>query len=182
MRAVEIGDADGPLPYVAIDGADGIRQCLAHLQQRGYRSPCFLSFPSEYEPSVSQRREAFLAESAARFGNPGPVFNSLLGDDALGLILREAPSVDSVVCVSDEHAYALLAAARRRGIKIPGELAVTGFDCLPTLGPVPVVTSVQTPIRELARAGVEKLCRLIEGLPTERETVLPVSLRTGDTT
>jgi DNA-binding LacI/PurR family transcriptional regulator len=182
MKAVEIGDSASPLPYVAVDAADGVRQALAHLHSRGYRRPCFVNFPSSYEGSSGQRRYAFQDHSERLFGTPGPFIDTLVGEEALNALLALSPVPDCAVCVSDEHAYALLASAVRRGMRVPEDLAITGFDCLPTLGPVPIATSVRTPIQEMANAGVEKLCRLIDGLPTEQSTVLPVSLRIGETT
>lgn len=182
MRAVEIGDAASPLPYVAVDAADGVRQALEHLQARGRRRPCFVNLPSPYKASVDGRREAFARESRRLFGEAGPMLDTYVGDLALDSILALSPTPDCAVCVSDEHAYGLLAAAMRRGLRVPDDLAITGFDCLPTFGPTPVATSVETPLLELARAGVAKLRRLIDGLPAERETVLPVSLRVGETT
>jgi len=182
MQAVEIGDSASPLPYVAIDGADGVRQALEHLHARGYRRPCFVNFPSSYEGSHGQRREAFWRESGRLFGTPGPYVDTFIGEEALDALLSQNPVPDCAVCVSDEHAYALLASAVRRGMRVPEDLAITGFDCLPTLGPVPLTTSVRTPLQDLANAGVDKLRRLIAGIRTEHATVLPVSLRVGDTT
>lgn len=182
MRAVEIGDASGPLPYVALDAADGVRQALEHLYDRGYRRPCFVNLPSPYVGSVDQRLRAFEAESSRLFGHPGPVVNEYIGDLALTAVLSLDPKPDSAVCVSDEHAYGLLRAASTGGIAIPETLAVTGFDCLPTLGSGPTATSVATPLDTLAQEGVAKLRRLIEGLPVEQGTTLPVGLRIGATT
>lgn len=182
LRAIEIGDASGPLPYVAIDASDGIRQAMEHLAERGYQRPAFLTFSSPYEGSIEQRQQAFQAESMRLFGSTGPVIDADWGEPALDALLQLQPRPDAVVCVSDEHAYGLLTAACARGISVPGELAITGFDCLPTLGPVPLVTSIQTPIREMARLAVGKLQALIDGQEIETSTVLPVGLRIGSTT
>ncbi|MGV3616051.1 MAG: LacI family DNA-binding transcriptional regulator [Fimbriimonas sp.] len=182
MRAVEIGDSAGPLPYVAVDAADGIRQALEHLSARGYRRPCFVNFPSPYESSIEGRREAFERQCLRLFGFVGPSIDDYYGETAFEALMGLDPRPDCAVCVSDEHALGLLAAALRRGLKVPRDLAITGFDCLPTLGLPCTVTSVCTPLEELTRVGLAKLLALIDGLPTERETVLPVSLRIGDTT
>jgi len=182
MQAVEIGDSAGPLPYVAVDAADGVRQALEHLHARGYRRPCFVNFPSPYEGSIDQRRSAFERESLRLFGSVGSSVDEFYGELALAAVLRLLPVPDCVLCVSDEHALGLLAPAADRGIRVPDDLAIVGFDCLPTLGLSRTMTSVCTDLDTLARAGVAKLQRLIAGLPTERETVLPVRLRVGDTT
>ena len=182
MHAVEIGDPAGPLPFVAPDAADGVRLALEHLAERGYRRPAYLTFASAYEGSNSQRLNAFLEHSQRIFGTSGAVVEGNWGDESLKAILQLAERPDSVVCVSDEHAYGLLEAAIRQGLSVPGDLAITGFDCLPVLGPVPLMTSVETPVLEMARAGVAKLKALIEGSEVEHETVLPVTLRMGSTT
>lgn len=182
MKAVEIGDAASPLPYVATDGAQGVRLALEHLWTQGYKRPCFVNFPSSYEGSFGQRCQAFSAESARLFGAPGAFVDTFIGDEALDAILSISPTPDCAVCVSDEHAYALLASAVKRGLSVPQQLAITGFDCLPTLGPVPIATSVKTPLQALANAGVDKLRRLIAGVQVDQGTVLSVSLRLGSTT
>jgi len=182
MRAVEIGDSASPLPYVATDGAQGVRLALEHLHERGYRTPCFVNFPSSYEGSFGQRCQAFSRESVRLFGASGALVDTFIGDEALDAIQSISPTPDCAVCVSDEHAYALLASAVRRGLRVPQDLAITGFDCLPTLGPVPIVTSVRTPLQGLANEGVDKLRKLIAGIRIEQGTVLSVSLRVGDTT
>jgi len=182
MRAVEIGDSAGPLPYVAVDAADGIRLALEHLAERGYLRPCFISFPSHYAGSIGERRDAFRRESERLFGTRGACLESLVGEEALDAILGLTSVPDSAVCVSDEHAYALLGAAIRRGMQVPSVLAITGFDCLPILGPCPVTTSVRTPLQDLAHTGVQKLRQLIDGGETEQGTILPVTLRVGETT
>jgi len=181
MKAVEIGDSAGPLPYVAVDGADGVRQAVVHLASRGFRRPCFVNFPSPYEGSIDQRRSAFELESERLFGAPGPTVDDFYGEPALESLLRLSTVPDCAVCVSDEHALGLLAAATKRGMRVPEDLAITGFDCLPTLGLTRTMTSVCTPLDDLARLAVAKLQALIAGEPTERETVLPVQLRVGDT-
>lgn len=182
MKAVEIGDSAGPLPYVATDAAGGVKLALEHLHERGYRRPCFVSFPSSYRGSSGQRREAFLYESARLFGSSGTAVEELVGEETLNALLALSPVPDCALCVSDEHAYALLASALRRGIRVPEDLGITGFDCLPTLGPVPTATSIRTPLRDLAAVGLQKLRALIDGEPTEPGTILPVSLRVGQTT
>lgn len=182
MRAVEIGDSFSPLPYVAVDGGSGIEQVMRHLAERGYRRPSFINFPSPYEDSSMQRWRAFEAMSEELFGHVGPTFDVDGFDKGLAPLLAWEPRPDVAVCTSDELAFGTLAACRREGLRVPEDLAITGFDCISTLSPYPVMTSVETPMRELARQGVEKLRLWIEGTPAERETILPVRLRVGDTT
>jgi len=97
-------------------------------------------------------------------------------------ILATDPRPDAAVCSSDETAHEIRLAARQRGLRVPQDLALTGFDCIQTVGADQVMTSVATPLEELARLAVQKIQAMGTGLPFERETILPVSLRVGETT
>jgi len=182
MRAVEIGDCFSPLPYIAVDGASGIDQVMRHLKAQGRRRPAFITFPSPYEESSQQRELAFRAAAQTLFRAELPTFTAYGGDIAVDMILACDDRPDCAVCTSDELAFGMLLKCRDLRIRVPEDLAITGFDCIATLGPCRVVTSVETPLQEMARLGVEKLLSLIEGKEVERETVLSVGLRLGDTT
>lgn len=182
IPAVQLGDAKGVLPYVAIDAGDGVRQATEHLAARGRKCPCYLNFHSEYKGSEDERIEAFRGHSRTVFGEAGDVIEAPWGTDALEAILTCGRPIDSVVCASDEHAYSLMKAAALRGIRVPDDLAITGFDCLPLLGTGPLMTSVQTPLEDLAKTGLDLLHELINGETEVESRILPVTLRIGDTT
>lgn len=182
IPAIQLGDAKGVLPYVAIDAGDGVRQAVDHLASQGRKRPCYLNFHSEYKGSEDERIEAFRVHSLSAFGRSGEVIEAPWGTDSLDAILSCGAPIDSVVCGSDEHAYSLMKAASLRGIKIPEELAITGFDCLPLLGTGPLMTSVQTPLTDLAKTGLDLLHRQINGETEVQSQILPVSLRIGSTT
>jgi DNA-binding LacI/PurR family transcriptional regulator len=185
LPAVEIGDTYSPLPLVAVDGASGVRQLVEHLHARGYRRPVFLRNTSQYHLNAKSREDAFLASAQDVFGvAPSRLPCLEIPHHANPLkALKELPSwPDSVICTSDELAYSLLETAVAAGISVPSDLAITGFDCVPTFAPIRLLTSVATPLDAMAKGGVEKLLALVEGKPVDPITVLPVSLRIGDTT
>ncbi|RYG35352.1 LacI family transcriptional regulator [bacterium] len=176
MRAVEIGDRFSPLPYVAIDDASGVVQTMEHLAARGYRRPAFVNFQSPYEGNPRQRQEAFLEAGRRLFGEESVCLEVRDEVQALDGILALDPRPDAAVCSSDELAFGMLSLARSRGIRVPEELALVGFDCIPTLGATLTMTSVCTPMGDMARLGVQKLLDLIEGKAVAAATILPVTL------
>lgn len=182
MCAVEVGDCFSPLPYVAVDAAQGVELAMRHLFERGYKRPAYVNFESPYVESHRQRTQAFLEFGRRIYGCDLPTYNVPWGSEALEQILATDPRPDAAVCSSDETAHEIRLAARLRGLSVPEDLALTGFDCIETVGADQVMTSVATPLLEMARLAVQKLLALSEGRPIERETVLPVTLRVGDTT
>ena len=49
------------------------------------------------------------------------------GGEALGLMLQKWPDIDAVACVSDLSAFGVLMECHRRGVAVPGRLAIAGF-------------------------------------------------------
>ncbi len=182
MNAVEVGDCFSPLPYVAVDAAQGIQLVMEHLKARGYKRPSYVKFDSPYLESAKQRLDEFSAASQRMYETPVPTYVVKSGNEALEKILASDPRPDAAVCSSDELAHEIRVAARGRGLRIPEDLALTGFDCIQTVGVDQVMTSVCTPLNDLARLAVQKLIAMSEGRPHERQTILPVSLRIGETT
>ena len=184
-----------PLPgraAVTVDDAGGVELLIEHLWARGYRNFAFLE-PPLVPVSVVRRRAAFETELEARgveigrrsvhtvdYEDPAPALDALLEQGA-GQRL-------AVCCWNDRTAYNLLSACRERGIKVPEQLAITGFDGLVnrTFMARQLVTA-HCPWDEVARVALDLLRARIdargrrEHCPTE-EVCLPVHLLEGDTT
>ena len=91
--------------------------------------------------------------------------------------LAEIRSYTAVFAVSDFYAIELMHFLIERGISVPGELSIVGFDDVPMCGLVfPALTSVRQDTAQRAKLAIEKLRQLKEGRETEREIVLPVAL------
>lgn len=102
------------------------------------------------------------------------------GEEALRIVLAWPRRPDAVLCSNDDWALGALAVCGERGIRVPDDLAVTGFDG--TLQGVyynPRLTTVAQPIHEMAGKAVELLLRQIRGehMPKkELKLVLPCNL------
>ncbi|HWL51601.1 MAG TPA: LacI family DNA-binding transcriptional regulator [Chthoniobacteraceae bacterium] len=88
-------------------------------------------------------------------------------------IIAEGALPDVVLCNNDELALGVMTACSQAGIRIPGEMAVTGFDNQPAaeFGVVPV-TTLRHPVEQLAEAAVACLVEMMKTgkSPTDRMT------------
>src|SRR5579862_3513446 len=185
LPAVEVGDPFSELPFVGLDSTQGIRLIMEHLNENGYKQPAFMSYRTEYVENSQARIQEFQRGASKLFGIQHPEKRCVEGVDAFEafpLLSHLDPAPDCLVCGSDELAYEVLAICERSGIEVPGKLAVTGYDCLAAMGTGRVLTSVSTPLEEMARLAFQKLLNVIDGKPYEHDTLLSVGLRVGDTT
>ncbi|WP_371419125.1 LacI family DNA-binding transcriptional regulator [Pseudarthrobacter sp. NamE5] len=166
-------------PSVNLDVASGARQLAAHLAEAGHREAAYVDSVTGTE-TFALRRQAFLAEAAARGLNVGAdriISTTVDVGSAASAFAGTWPGwqregVTAVVCCTDTHAYGVLQEARVAGVKIPDELAVAGFDDLPySATSNPGLTSVHLPATPLGLRAGEQLRRLMEGKPLDKTAV-----------
>lgn len=158
-RRIEGIDAD----FVGIDNARGIELILAHLKDRGVRSVALAS--SDNVTSVGQERQRAFSSYARELGFRvlPPVINAF--DIDTGLLAGRMFGVhdelpEAIVAGDDLIALGVVSALGSRGIKVPDDVLVTGFDgtFLATLVD-PALTTVEQPVDEIAAVAVEAFRR-----------------------
>ena len=103
--------------------------------------------------------------------------------DAAAELLKECPKLEAVFCENDVMALAMIDAARARGMHIPDDLAVIGFDDIPMASWQSYrLTTVRQPIRRM----IAEVLALLDQIGTKQEEggairVLPVELIERDT-
>ncbi|MFI9555687.1 LacI family DNA-binding transcriptional regulator [Nonomuraea endophytica] len=154
------------VPAVRADNTT-IGELTRHLLlDHGYRRLAFVGNPGG-SPDVTERWEAFkAAHRAAKVSAPRePLRLGLQQSDgviAAGELLEGRRRPRAVVCANDETALGLLIGALGRGLSVPADVAITGFDDVPMASLVqPRLTTVRQPIREL---GATTARLLISGL------------------
>ncbi|HWD40251.1 MAG TPA: LacI family DNA-binding transcriptional regulator [Fimbriimonas sp.] len=182
LPAVEVGDPYSLLPFVGLESKQGIRLAMEHLKERGYRRPALFMPPSNYQANAQARVEEFLCCCDELFELEHPASRVLSRRGFFEHLLALDPKPDSVICNSDSLAYLALKRCNERGLRVPEDLAIIGYDALETEGCLRTLTSVQTPLEEMARLALRKLLQIVNGEPFEHQTILPVGLRVGDTT
>ncbi|WP_369370801.1 LacI family DNA-binding transcriptional regulator [Promicromonospora sp. Populi] len=150
---------------------------LGHLYALGHRSVGVAAGPAS--SWSGRRRVAGLIAAAERWdvklvelGNFQPYFAG--GTQAADFAL--ANSVTAVVAFNDLMALGILDRLRHRGIDVPAQMSVVGFDDVQLATLVsPTLTTVHTPIARLGRRAVDLLLERLRG-GTPGSTQLPVEL------
>lgn len=156
IRVVVMASEAGPAQASVSAANDTVKDLTRHLLvDHGYRRLAFVGTP-DGSPDVTARWQAFLAaHKAARRKPPAePIRVGLQQSDgaiAAEQLLDRDDRPDAVVCANDETALGLLLSALGRGLRVPQDVAITGFDDMPMAALVrPALTTIRQPIRELA--------------------------------
>jgi LacI family transcriptional regulator len=182
LPVVAIADRIANVPSVLCDDRGGVALAVAHLVERGHRRICYVHPPGRLA-SVHDRMESFGEQMTAR--GLEPVYIEVQYEDAEPAVerIRSLPEPPSAVCCwNDVTALILLDACHRAGLRTPDDLAVIGFDGLLDARLVwQRLTTVSAHWPEVTAAALVVLRSLLSGEPAPRETVVPASLRLGDT-
>ncbi|MER7500946.1 substrate-binding domain-containing protein [Nonomuraea pusilla] len=102
-----------------------------------------------------------------------------------GLELAERQGVTAVFAANDHMALGLLRAFHERGVRVPRDVSVVGFDDIPEAAYlIPPLTTVRPDHEEVGRRSVELLLRLIEdrdAVPSVAPSVVPALVRRAST-
>jgi LacI family transcriptional regulator len=170
VRMAGSPDTTGPAT-VRSEGLESVRALTRHLLvDHGYERLEFVGTPTG-SPDGQQRWTGFrLAHQDA--GRPAPAAPVRVAHDQPGgLIAAErlftaGRPPRAVVCVNDESALGVLVGALGRGLSVPGDVAVTGFDDVPAAAlTAPGLTTVHQPMRELGARTVRALQAALDGVP-----------------
>ncbi|WP_307851284.1 LacI family DNA-binding transcriptional regulator [Nocardiopsis sp. MG754419] len=154
------GPDNEPLPGVTavdFDNRDGARRLTGHLVALGHRDIGYITGPEHR--TTSQLRLSGHLQALADAGLSGercPIvvgnFDRESGRTGVGELLRRNPDLTAVVGGNDIAALGALTELRARGMDVPGDVSVAGFDDLPfALDAVPTLTTVRIPLTEAGR-------------------------------
>jgi LacI family transcriptional regulator len=156
------------LRTVSIDNYAGGRLAVAHLLDQGYRRIGHIAGPLDWW-EARQRiaawrdglREAGLEPGDEHFveGN----WSSASGAEAIERLLRQYPSMDAVFVANDQMALSVIQASCQKGIAIPRDLGVVGFDNIADSAYYwPPLTTIHQDQHALGRIAVEEAIRMID--------------------
>ncbi len=164
----------GPPDAVTLlpDEAQGAREAVRHLIASGRRRIAHASGPEGFRV-VRERSEAWRAAVAgAGLSAPDPVhgpWSEATGHDAVARLWgkggRDEPAPDALFCGNDQIARGAIDALRGRGLSVPGDVAVVGFDNWEVVAREtrPPLSSVDLNLKDLGRAAGRALLALVEG-------------------
>ncbi|MEV6491753.1 LacI family DNA-binding transcriptional regulator [Actinoplanes sp. NPDC051633] len=158
MVLINAADENLGVPQVGIDERAAVEQAVGHLTGLGHERIGLILGPWGHVPSMRKlvgfKRSQDLVEHT--------VF-SMEGGRAAALRLLDR-GVTGLVCASDALALGAIRAVRRKGLSVPGDVSVVGFDDSAFMGVTdPPLTTMRQPVREMAAAAVSSLLAQLDG-------------------
>jgi LacI family transcriptional regulator len=167
------------VPSVVTDNPRGARRALEHLGELGHDCITYLAGP-EASWADGMRWRALLEASHEldlRVRKIGPFPPTVQGGvDATEALVASPTS--AVIAYNDQLAIGLMRGLQARGVTVPGEVSVVGFDnILPADLVTPGLTTVAAPLLAMGATAVQNLLAYIGGAQGSRQPiVLPTRL------
>jgi LacI family transcriptional regulator len=171
--------------YVDVDNVEGARLVVDHLLQGGRRRIATISGPQNM--IAGRDRYEGYRKALQDWGlpvHPDLVLDGGFSEDASSQamlqLLEKGP--DAVFAASDIMAQGALRALQSQGVRIPEDIALTGFDDMPFAERLdPSLTTVRQPIQKTGTVAVEILIDLINNPgSSKRQIILPTELVVRD--
>jgi LacI family gluconate utilization system Gnt-I transcriptional repressor len=151
-----------------------------YLARCGYRKIGLLSTPVLNDQIVLDRLTGY-DRALSEFGlvkDPTMILESKVGivngAKAFVELLSRHPDIEAIFCTSDVHAIGCVLEAKRRGIDVPGDIGIAGYDDIELAQEfLPPLTTVRLPRYEIGRTSAELLLQRIRG---EKPTLCTIDL------
>lgn len=162
------------IPCFYSDREAGYYTMVRHLLGLGYRHIAIMGNNSPFIKAGAQRavlehgsksvRLEYIEHELVESGSPKTYIekNHELGRTAMEVVLRWKKRPEAVVFGNDEQANGALTACAEHGVRVPKDIAITGFDdsFSSAYGPIPL-TTVSQPIEALAQRAADCLLKMI---------------------
>ncbi|PFG44538.1 LacI family transcriptional regulator [Isoptericola jiangsuensis] len=160
---------DLPVSWVDVANADGGALAAGRLLDRGRRRLGVLGVAPELAVHAADQRTAGFTAAAEQGGahvvtEASGEFTVASGAAAAARLLDRAPDLDGLFAANDLMALGALQVLHARGLRVPDDVAVVGFDDSPVASiSAPALTTVRQPVEAMARAMAEMLLRAVDG-------------------
>ena len=168
---------------IQCDNVAGGRLAANHLIKKGCRNLIVISSLNTADMPGDDRENEFVrvcSESGATvkcYSAGSEQYISLDYHDLICRALDENPDCDGIFATSDLIAAQVIQECGRKGLRIPEDIKLVGFDDVELAGlTTPTITTVHQPIREIAEAAIETIEKVNEEKKVPRKIVLPVTL------
>ncbi|HEY6634149.1 MAG TPA: LacI family DNA-binding transcriptional regulator [Acidimicrobiia bacterium] len=162
---------------VLVDNAAAIGDVVDHLVSIGRTRIAHISGPANWHEARDRRMGWQKAlEKHGLDADPGLSqegdWTPESGAVAMSALLDRVPDLDAVVAANDRMALGAMHVLRGKGLRIPEDVAVTGFDDIEEAAWfAPPLTSVEQPLAEMGRQAVRRLLAEYEGVATAPEAI-----------
>lgn len=180
-RVVLVGRHRAAFDSVLPDNTGGAREMTRHLLRAGHDRMGIIAGPrilTTVEDRLKGVREA-LAECGVDLPDELVAYTEHLDRDsgyaAAGELLERAPELTALFALNDMMAVGALAALRDRGLRVPDDISIAGFDDIPTVRDVtPRLTTVHLPMQDMGARAMALAARSPAKQP--RRVPMPASI------
>lgn len=156
---------------VAVDDVLGGELATRHLLELGHRCIAFISGPLNIRQCAERRRGMRRAVKASGLDPdqviveiPAAAQNSSSGEKCVEILLSDSRKPTAAFCANDLIALGVMRGLIQRGVKVPDEMALVGYDDVEFASVLsPALTSIRQPKYQLGRAAAELLLEEISG-------------------
>ena len=171
-----------PSTFVDVDNTAGGALATSYLVDLGRQRIATITGPDNMQAAVDRSegwrrslREAGLPDDLSAMGD----FTRAGGAAAMRELLERDPHLDAVFAASDLMASGAIAVLRERGVRVPDDVAVVGYDDSPAaISDEITITTVHQPSYEMGARMADVMLSLLSGDVPERESILPTRLIT----
>lgn len=181
-------DSRANVPRVHIDNHAAARDAIEHLYSLGHRRIGVITGPSN-SPLSRDRLEGVTARARVQRAEKDLLvargdFSLQSGEKAAEQLLARADRPTAVFCFNDQMAIGAMDVLRRRGLAVPDDVSIVGFDDIPFARySVPPLTTIAQPVREIGHETVRLLLGIVRGqVQSAVSVVLPHRLIVRDST
>jgi LacI family transcriptional regulator len=159
---------DERIPTVTAAHRSGAEQAMRHLLELGHRRIATITGPPGWLATEERRRGCHAALAAAGLAlDPQLVvasdFELAPGAQAAAMLLGRPDPPTAIFAFNDAIAIGTLRAANERGLRVPEDVSVVGFDDIGHATIVtPQLTTVRQPLPEMGHTAVSLLLRLVD--------------------
>jgi len=168
-------DATDGAGYIRADNVGAMGQLVAHLAARGHRRIAFVG-PGGWSDFLDRHegyRQALDAlgmpwEPALQVTAGKAEFHAGGAGRVLDTWLALPSPPTAILCAMDHLAARFAEAIRARGMRIPEDIALAGFDDMPIAEHIAGgLTTVRQPFRQMGQLAAESLLALVDGAPAD---------------
>lgn len=184
LPLVTIGEKLPGAPGVWLHNAEGVRVLLTHLyEKRGYRRIAYVRGPQKNGEAETRYRayEDFCVVNSIGFdpelvaqGDFGERSGELAAHQLLDRLGSNPP--EAIVAANDLMALGVIRALKQRGLRVPEDVGVAGFDDLEGFMADPPLTTIRQPVRELGGRAVELVLSWLRGEPVPDQNIFAPEL------
>lgn len=185
MVKVIIGRPRGNLPAVQIDNVQAAREAVEHLFSLGHRRIATITGP-RVSTTATDRLEGYrqaLEEHGVEVNPEWIIEGDFDSESGYHAVDKLQSGITAIFVHNDLMAIGAIKALQEKGIRIPEEVAIVGFDNIPLASFVtPKLSTVAVPVYDLGVTAMQVLAELLAGREVPPVTILATHLEVREST